>query len=319
MIINILLLGIAFIVIWLSTRLAIEAIEKFTTQTHLSRFTLSLFVLGTITAFPEIAVTLNSLWLNAPQIALGNLIGSQIVLLLVVVPVLAVVGRGVHLQLQLKNVSLILTLLVAVVPMVALIDQGLNLSDALIIMGVYGVFFVTFIRRSSFLERIVERVQHLTNKVTWWDGVKLILSVGTLLLATNTAVREIIEIAAFLQTPRFLLSLILLPLGTNLPELTLALGNLASGKKDIALSDYLGSITFNSLLIAVLTLGVGGSILIGQNITPVIGLFVAGIVVFWWCCFSRETLNVREGLLLLVLYVLVIGVASWQALGPALW
>lgn len=314
MIINILLLGIAFIVIWLSTRLAIETIQKFTNHAHLSRVTLSLFVLGTITAFPEIAIMANSLWLKAPQIALGNLIGSQIFLLFVVVPVLAIVSRGVQLQLQFKNVSLALTLLVAVVPMVALLDQGLSMSEVLIILGTYGVFFVTLIRRSSFLERIAERLEHEGKNITLLDGVKLLFALGVLMLASNTAVREIIEIAAWLQTPRFLLSLLLLPIGTNLPELSLAL-NHARNEKDIALGDYLGSITFNSLLIAILTLALGGVILIGQSITAVIALFGAGLVVFWWCCYSREFLNVKEGLLLLLAYVLIVSAALWQILG----
>jgi cation:H+ antiporter len=314
MVMDLLLLITACIVIWFSTGYAIDAVEKLSSHLHLSKFTLALFVLGTITSLPEMAITLNSVVLRTPQIAIGNLIGSQVFLLFLVVPVLAIVSKGLHLKLQLQNVSLALTLLVALVPMMALYNQGLEFGEVLIILGIYVVFVLNFTRQENFLKRVAERIQYHPKLNTTGEILKLLAALGVLLLASNTAVREIINIASVLQTPRFLLSLIILPIATNLPELSLAFGSLAMGKKDVALGDYMGSLTFNSLLIAVLTLGMGGELMIGQNIHIVIILFIIGVVVFWWSCFSKNLLSIKEGLLLLLCYFILVVAAAWQVM-----
>lgn len=307
------LLLIAFVAIWLATEHIIAIMERTGKYSRLSRFALSLFVLGTITSFPEIAITFNSLLVRAPQIALGNLIGSQIFLLFLVIPVLALVTKGLRLDVQQKKLSVTLTLLVTLVPMLGLINQTLDTGEVLMALGAYAFFIVTFIRQDTFRERIQTPSVRSRQRTPVMVLVKLGLSMAVVVLAANTAVRQIIEIAAFLQTPRFLLSLVLLPLGTNLPELSLALHHLVLGKKSLALADYLGALTFNSALIALLMFANRGSLYIGQNISLVIAVFILGLLLFGWFAFSREKLSVKEGLVLLVVYLLVLTTAGWQS------
>jgi len=311
MLIDVLLLLLAFLIIWLSTDYAMDAIEKLSHHHRLSRFTFSLFVIGLTTSFPELAVTINSVILNSPQIALGSLIGSQIYLLFLVIPILAIMSQGLRLHSQMRDHSLIMTLLVATFPILMLLDQSLSFLEVLIIIGSYVVFVMLFFRH-TFLERILVRLQLPENISPSWEVVKLLGASAILMLAAHTAVRELIEISSVLNTPRFLLSLLILPIATNLPELSFALRSVTSPRKNYALGDYMGAIIFNSLLIGILALVSGGSISIGQNISYVVIAFVIGMVVFWWCCFSRELLNIREGLLLFLVYLTLLGLATWQ-------
>ena len=318
MFLEVVLLLVAFIAIWLSTGYVVESIKKLSSHSRFSSFSLSLFVIGVITSLPEVTVTVNSILLKSPQIALGNLIGTQIFLLFLVIPVLAIVSNGLHLHTEMKNRSVILTLLVALAPILALLNQSLELLEAVIVLVLYALFAIIFSRHSTFLERITARIQQTQKISVGWEFAKILCFLSILFLASNTAVREMIELAAFLQTPRFLLSLLILPIGTNLPELSLALGSLAAGKKDLALADFMGALTFNSLLIAVLALGSGGTILIGQNISMVVIAFIVGIILFWWCCYSKKLLSIREGLLLLLVYLGILGIAVWQIMSGIL-
>lgn len=311
MLIDVLLLLIAFLIIWLSTDYAIGAIEKLSHHHRLSRFTFSLFVVGLTTSFPELAVTVNAVILNSPQIALGSLIGSQLYLLFLVIPILAIMNQGLRLHSQMRDHSLIMTLLVATFPILMLLDQSLSFLEVLIILGSYTVFVLLFFRH-SFLERILGRIQLPENISPVWEILKLVGASAVLMLAAHTAVREMVEISSFLNTPRFLLSLLILPIATNLPELSFALRSVASPRREFALGDYMGAIIFNSLLIGILALLSGGSISIGQNISYVVVAFVIGVIIFWWCCFSREILNIREGLLLFLVYLILLGLATWQ-------
>lgn len=321
MFIEVFLLITACIAIWFATSIAIEAIEQLSNHSYISKFTLSLFVIGVVTSFPEIAITLSSVMLNSPQVALGNLIGSQIFLLFVVVPFLAIIGKGLHLQIQMKNVSLLLTILVVGASIVPLFNQRLDFSEVLIILGLYVAFLVTFFHKTSHqlhLERTAERMTRHPEVQVMWNVLKLGGAVGVLMLASHSAVRELIEISSILQTPRFLLSMLILPIGTNLPEVSLALASLATGKREFALADYLGALTFNSLLIGLLALGFGGSIALGQNISGVIIVFVGGLGIFWWSCYSREVLSVKESVGLLLIYLALLVVATGQVMSGIL-
>lgn len=311
MLMAVFLLVIASLAIWLATQFAIEGIEKLSGHTRFTKVAISLFALGTIASFPEIAITAQSLWYNAPQIALGNLIGTQVFLLFLVLPVLAIVSKGISFELPVKNLALTLMLLVVVVPMVALFDQSLDVVDVLFILLVYVIFIVHFITQGHLKIPLSHRIQHPAQAATIRESLKVVVAVGVLVLASNTAVRQLIEISALLETPRFLLSLLVLPIATNLPELSLALGSLNGSRRQLAIGDFIGSLTFNSLLIAVLAMARGGQIAIGQDIIVVLGLFAIGVIIFWLCGYSQKSLNTREGLLLLLMYGLLLGGIGW--------
>lgn len=309
---SIFLLIAACVGIWISTSFIIESVERIAPLLKVSTITLSLLVLGVITSLPEITVIINALLLNAPQIAVGNLIGSQIFLLFVVIPVLAIVSNGLSLKLELKNISLSLGVLLALIPMLSLFDQHIGITEASIIIVIYLIFALLFIRKSTMIEKIAQRLSQPSNGVATTEFFKALGCLIILCVASNTAVRQIIEIAAVLQTPRFLLSMILLPIATNLPEVSLAFSNFSKLRREVVIGDYLGAITFNAALLALLTFIVGGNIIIGQNISIVIVLFVIALAVFSVCSFSKRMLNSKEALLLLSLYVLLLVAAGWQ-------
>ena len=64
-----------FFVLWLGAGLIISAVEKASRILKISTFALSFFVLGILTSLPEIAVGVNSVVSNDPEIFVGNLLG----------------------------------------------------------------------------------------------------------------------------------------------------------------------------------------------------------------------------------------------------
>lgn len=308
------LVTVALIVVWLAADIAIKAAERIFGRSPLSTLTLSIFFLGAVTSFPEIAITLNALWLDTPQVALGALIGGQAFLLFLIVPVLAFLTRGIALNKKHQELSLTLALLVVLAPMLALLDGQLELWEVLGILALYGVFAVCFVHRKQVLEQLWQKVPR-PNKVSLLPEIlKLIGVVLILLVAGNTLVRQMVELSAVMNIPRFLLSFLLIPIAANLPELLVAIQSGRNGRKDLAVADLVGSLTFNSLLLVGLTLAYGGAIIVGINIAAIIILFVLGVLLFWWFCYSKQTLTPGEGLLLLFFYLGMISFAWWYSL-----
>lgn len=310
------LLFVASLAIWISSEYAISAVKQLTKTARISKILFALLISGFIASLPEIGVVFSSLYFHTPQIALGNLIGSQFFLLFIVIPILAILTRGVRLQTPIRTLTLVLALLLALVPLVSLLDQSLDLGELLIVLLLYGVFLLRFHLHPHLSLRIQKKYFDRVNSTSILELLKLIGSLAILLVATNTAVRSIIEISAGLQTSRFLLSMLLLPISTNLSEIRFALATKQGGTHDVEITDFMGSLTFNALLIVLLTLLSGGTIFIATTITAIIVLFIVGVVLFWWFCRSRESLSVREALLLLVFsvgFLACVYAIDWQA------
>lgn len=309
------LLLTAVLVLGLATELALESVGRVVSRWPIATVTRSLFILGVVTAFPELAIVMSAVALDAPQVALGNLIGGQVFLVLAAIPSLAVITKGLGVKTQLHSTSLILALLVAAAPLVALLDQNLNFSDITLIGLMYLVFAASFIRHGSTWERLQERWANIQPTHVGFESLKLIGLLAIISLASYTAVREIIDLAAVLQAPRFLLSFLLLPLATNLPELSLAWRAHRESQSSAALSDYLGSLAFNSCLVVLLTAAYQGSLDVGLNVQPLIWLSLGGMVLFWWSSQSKEYVSTRESLGLLALYGLLVAMSSWLLAG----
>lgn len=308
------LLSVALIVVWLAADIAIKAAQRIFTHSRLSTLTLSIFFLGAVTSFPEIAITLNSLWLDTPQVALGALIGGQAFLLFLVVPVFVLLSQGLALNKKHQELSLTLALLVVLAPMLALLNGQLEVLEVILILGLYAIFAVTFIHRKQVLELLWQKLPRPEKYSVWLEALKLFGVILILLVAGNTLVRQMVELSAVLNIPRFLLSFLLIPIAANLPELMVAVQAARDGEREFALADILGSLTFNSLLLVLMTLAYGGMIVVGINIAALIVLFVLGVLVFWWFCYSKQKLSPVEGLILLFIYLGMISFAWWYSL-----
>lgn len=313
--ISLLLLFIAFFVIWMAGEMAIQAVEKLSGRWRLSRFTISLFALGTVAALPEISLSANALLYNSPQIAVGALLGSQAFLLFGMIPVLAIAAKGLKLQTPIQNMSLGLTPVLALIPMLALLNQSLDVREALMILAVYVVFVISFVRQGTVAQKITAKLKQLRDNRPALSLLQLLFAMAILLLAGNTVVRQVIELSAIWQMPRMLLSFLLLPIATNLPELSLVFHGIKNGGSQPEVGDFLGSITINAILLVIVTLLAATPIVVGITIAPLIWLFTIGLVAFGILSFSRQKLAVVEAIILLLFYGAFLLLATWLGYG----
>jgi cation:H+ antiporter len=101
----------------------------------------------------------------------------------------------------------------------------------------------------------------------------------------------------------FLISLMVLSIGTNLPEISLAIRSVVSQKKEIAFGDYLGSAAANTLVFGMLTFLHGKPISIPNR--PFIPFFFMsfGFGIFYMLLRKKNEISRKAGMLLLIVYV----------------
>ena len=292
----------SFGIIWYAAGMIVNSVDRLAHKLNLSSFSVSFFVLGILTSMPEISVGINSLIDNKPEIFAGNLIGGIIVIFLLVIPLLALFGNGVKLTHQLSRDQLLLALFVILAPSIFVMDGKITPIEGLTSIFLYLVLIFIIEKKKGLLERIKDEIINNKNQVDN-DLIKLIGGVVIVFVVSKFIVDSTILFSSFFNISPYLISLIILSVGTNLPELSLVFRALILKKNEVALGDFLGSAAANTVIFGVLTVIKGSNIYIENHFLQTFIFVFSGLVLFYVFSRSKQDISRNEGLALLLVYL----------------
>ena len=295
---------LSFFVIWYCSGIIIDAINRFTHQLKLSSFAVSFFILGILTTIPEFSVGINSIINKTPDIFVGNLLGASLVMFILVIPLLAVLGNGVKMIYQLSSDNLIFSLVVIAAPVFLIADNVLTRTESVFLILLYALLFYFIEKKKGLLTST--KMTKATRKHVIEEVLEMILASAVIFITSRFIVTQTVEFAEFFSVSPFLVSIIILSVGTNLPELSLAIRSVVSGKKEVALGDYLGSAAANTLLFGIFTLLNGERISTTSYSFKTMVMFLLGLGLFYYFSRSKQEISRREGKILLLVYLLFI-------------
>lgn len=293
----------SFITIWYGAGLIVNSANKFAKKIKISSFAFSFLVLGLLTSTPEFAVGLTAVAENTPEIFIGNLIGGIPVLFLFVIPILAILGKGVSLNGKIDPKNLFLSFIVMLLPAFFVIDKVVTNWEAIIMIGAYFGLLYKIQRKNGMLDTEHSEVLN-TKSYSIRDILKIIYGVGLVFVSSHYIVDGTQYLAEYLNVSTFIISLVLLSLGTNLPELSLAIRSVISGSKDVAFGDYVGSGAANTLLFGIFTIMTNGNVLTVNHFLPAFILISGGLCLFYFFARSKGILSQKEGVGLIAIYIL---------------
>src|SRR3989344_4990880 len=215
---NILLYLASFVVIWMGAGLIIRSVDKIARRLKLSQFAISFFLLGLLTSIPETAVSFNAVAQGNPEIFVGTLLGGVVVIFLFIIPILAILGKGIKVNHSLDSKHLALVLAVTAAPAAMVIDQRVTNFEGLLLIGFYLALFYVIQRKHGIFDK--NETEVLTIKAySFLDLLKMALGIGLVFISSNYIVDQTVFFSQIFSIPAFYISLIILALGTNLPEL----------------------------------------------------------------------------------------------------
>ena len=303
---NILLYCMSFVAIWFGAGLIIKSVDRIAKELRLSSFAVSFFVLGILTSIPEIAVSMNAVVNHKPEIFVGTLLGGTVVIFLLIIPILAILGRGVRINHDLNTKNLLICLGVIASPGLFIIDNRVTNLEGVLMIILYTVGFYFIQKKHGIFEE--NRTGVMSSRLySFIDLAKVGAGIGIVFVSSQFIVSQTFSFAQLLNIPAFYISIIVLSLGTNLPELSIAIRAVISGKKDIAFGDYLGSASANTLLFGVFTLINDGEVLTLNSFVVTFMFIFAGLGLFYYFAQSKKDISRKEGIVLLVVYLLFIG------------
>lgn len=216
----------------------------------MSEYAVAFILMASATSIPELFVGVNSAAAGIPGLALGNVLGANLLNVTLVIGVVALVRNLTMSDERLTHgVSFIFAL--TVTPLILLLDGALSRPDGAILI----FLFFAYLRYLFVVARIPDSAVNalVPTAAAFREFVKKIfLFVGAvvlLLVASRIVVFAAGVGAERLGIPPFLIGLIVISLGTTLPELAFGLRSAMVGMGSMSLGNAVGSVIFNVLFI----------------------------------------------------------------------
>ena len=277
---------------------------------HISRvaritgFSLSFLLLGLSTSAPEMLVAYRSVVEGVPQLSVGNLIGGSILLLSLVMGLSSVLYAKITLAHGMTFREIVLSSIVVAAPATVLWDGSLTRIEGALLIGIY-IVHAMLLRNETKVERHRAYIS-LHPPVLWKSFALLCIGLIAMLVASYFIVELATTLIALFHIPAFVFGLVLLSLGTNLPEFALAWQAGKSKTKSIAFGDFLGSAAANTPILGVLGVVAPFSLEHADRILFSLVLLFAVTVFFVWTLSSRRDITRKEGFGLLLFYVMFV-------------
>lgn len=253
------------------------------------------------TSAPELAVSLTAALQGANEIAVGNVLGSNIFNLLMVAGLSAVVCPLVMDRTLLRrdwpiSLAAAVLLLVFIAP-----DLTISRIEGVILLVVFALVLGTQIRAALKNRDMLESEEDEVPMPPMMIGVNIVLGLACIIIGGQLAVNGATGIARMFGLSETLIGLTIVAIGTSLPELVTSLVAARKGQNEIAMGNVIGSNIFNLLLI----LGVSATITpIPVQATSIIdALVLIGISVVFYLPARRGKLGRAPGAIMALTYV----------------
>lgn len=298
---HLLIYSVSFLLIWQGSGMIIQSVHAFSRKLKFSPFAVSFILLGLLTSVPEFSVGLQSVSERNPEIFIVNLIGGITVLFLFIIPLLAIFGKGISLKHELDVKTLAATLGVILAPSALILDGYVSNIEGFVMICLYITLLLIIERKHGIFDK--ENAKLLSTKVySPKDFLKLIFGIGLVFVSSTLIVEKTLFFAELINIPAFYISLIVISLGTNLPEISIAIRAVISGKRDIAMGDYMGSAAANTLFFGVFTILSHGEVLTVGNYLTTFMFISTALFLFFVFSATKKYISQLDGLMLLTVY-----------------
>ncbi len=311
MLLNVLLLIVGFVILIKGADLFVDGASGVAGNFKISKMLIGLTIVSFGTSAPEFAVSVKSLLSGSGDIVLGNVIGSNILNILLILGCSALVH-----SLTVKNntvkkelpITMLITCLFAVLLSDSIFDKGMinqfTRSDGVVLILFFAVFLYYLIKmaRNKVEDEKDEDIISMKKAIIF-----TIIGLVGIVLGSNFVVDSASFIAKEIGVSERMISLTIIALGTSLPELVTSVTATMKGEYDIAIGNVVGSNIFNiGIVIGVPVALLGGIGNIAFSYIDLIVMVASAIIIFVFS-FDDYKITRKEGVMLLLLFITYYG------------
>jgi len=309
---DLLILGVIMIaslaVLAKASHLTIVSMEDLIELTGLSEGSAGFVILSVMTSIPEMIVAAFALLQGVPGLSVGDILGSNMFNIGIVVGVMAMMGplEKIRSDLLVEMVDILFFSsaipIFLVIPFLSVSLQTIGPLIGIILIGVFvfSIYMMTKTRKAPSADMGGDAIKTKNEKVVL---AKVAVGIAIVIIAARFGVWSASEMAVILGIPTILIGAKIVAIGTSLPELALDVAAMRRGRIRLAMGDVIGSNLSNITLVLGIVL-LASPFTVNLTILTEILPFLLIITLLLWRFLTKGGIPKWGGILFIMVYVL---------------
>ena len=307
MILNIIILIVGFVILIKGADIFVDGASSIAGNFKVSKMLIGLTIVAFGTSAPEFAVSVKSMISQNGDIVLGNVIGSNILNILLILGASSLV-HDLYVKNNTVKKELPITLLISSLFLLlisdSIFDKGLTNSftrgDGIAVLLFFTVFiyYLISMARNKIEEEQEEQYMKMSKAFIFTLGGLIAIVLGS-----NLVVESSKSLATSLGVSEKMIALTVIALGTSLPELVTSLTATKKGEYDIAIGNVVGSNIFNIGMVLGIPVAIFGTV---PNITINyidLSIFLISALLLFLFALRQRKISKIEGIIFLFVFI----------------
>ena len=313
LLINLALLLIGFVFLIKGADIFVDGASDTARKFRVPKMLIGLTIVSFGTSAPELAVSIQSILSGKGDILLGNVVGSNVLNILLILGLASLVGTlRVNTATVKKEIPVLVLITLAFVALLSdkifgLAENIFTCQDGVVLLLFFCIFIYYLI--GMVRKKDTNEEENKDEKPVKLVKALLMIVIGLfgIVLGSDFVVRGASEIAVIFGVSQRIISLTIVALGTSLPELVTSVIATKKGEYDIAIGNIVGSNIFNIGIVAGLPVAIFGGVGGGAfSYIDIIALIISAVVLFF---FARHggRIGYKKGIIFLLMFAVYYG------------
>lgn len=306
MITQLIILIVGFVVLIKGADIFVDGASSIALNLKLSKMLIGLTIVAFGTSAPEFAVSVKSIISGNADMLLGNVIGSNILNILLIIGICSlihpIIVKSNTVKKEIPIVMLISGLLFFLAKdnlFVSSVNE-ISRNDGFIILLFFTIFiyYLISIMRNKTDEDSNEAPLSMFKSILF-----TVFGIACIVIGSNVVVDSASKIATILGVSQRMIALTVVAFGTSLPELVTSIVSVRKGEQEILVGNIVGSNIFNiGIVMGVPVALFGGIPAVGFSMIDLITMIVAAILLFVFS-FKDRKIDKFEGIIMLIIFI----------------
>ena len=310
------LFAISLVTLLISAHYFTETAEKIGIHFKMPPFIIGVTIIALGTSLPEVATSIAAVFDNSSEIVIGNVVGSNLANILLILGLTAIVGKHLVVDKEIIKIDLPILLASTVLLYLITLDGQITYVDGILCLIILATYLIYNVKSQRKLEdkelkdfskmKKEEKLKKEKERLNVKYPVILLASGLFLATAADWTIKSVTEISTIFNIGKEIIAVSAIAIGTSLPELAVSLTAAKQGKADLAIGNVTGSNIFNNLGV------IGIPALFGTLTIPVDAIkFSIPFLIFITLLYIFSTMDKEitkwEGITLVTLYIAFMG------------
>jgi cation:H+ antiporter len=279
--------------------------EKIGIAFGIPSFVIGVTIVALGTSLPELISSIFAVINNSSEIVIGNVVGSNIANIFLVLGVTAIVAKKMHVERGLINIDLPILFGSAGYLWIAAWDGIFSLGEGILGIFMLIIYLISTVKEQKADIKTEKEVKKKRKKLEIKTIIILFVSAFFIFLGAKYTIASVIRLSEIWNIGKDVIAISAVALGTSLPELFVSITAARKGNSEMAIGNVLGSNIFNTLAVMGIPAMMGDLVIPQSIIQFSLPVMLIATLAYLFTTQDQEVTQ-WEGWMLVIMYILFI-------------